>query len=449
MERFFNEEADTITMKQVCLINPPQLNSLDDRIDPPLGLMYIAGALEQNDVDVAITDLAARKKEEWSNLIPHADIYGITVFSASLNTSINISRVIKKKNKNSIVVVGGPHPTSLPTETIAYPEFNHVIRGEGEYAFLDFVRNEENGVKNERIIHAQTIANIDALLLPARHLVDMQSYTREVEGKKATSLITSRGCPYDCNFCCKDIHGRKVRYRSTEKIIEEIKGIQKDHDIHSFIFYDDIFTLNRKRLSTLCNEFKRMNITFRCNGHTGINTYKDYVMLREAGCQEIAFGVESGSQDILDKMNKGITVQQNLEAVLTAKRAGLITKAYLVVGFPGETQKTVNATKKFMDEADPDKFTVFTFVPLPGCDVWKHPEKYGITQIEKDWDQFFNIAGQYEGGLAFRTNELTSKRVKYLHDDLVKYLLNQKGKDHGQRGKLQGYYDKLKGKIFE
>jgi len=425
-------------MKKVCFVNPPQLNSIDDRLDPPLGLMYLSGVLEQNGIDVSISDLAGKKRQEWPDLIPQADIYGMTVFSASLNTSREIAKVMREKNRDAVVVVGGPHPTSLPSETLSYPEFDNIISGEGEYAFLDFVRNVESGVKNEKIVRAKTINDIDTLPLPARHFVDMRSYTREVEGRKATSLITSRGCPYECSFCCKDVHGRKVRYRSTDKILEEIARIQTDHNIYSFIFYDDIFTLNRKRLPTLCNELRKMNLTFRCNGHSGINTYEDYIMLREAGCQEIAFGIESGSQEILDKINKRTTVEQNIATILTAKRAGLLTKAYLVVGFPGETQETIDATKRFMDKADPDKFTLFQFVPLPGCDVYKHPEKYGITEMNQDWDQFFNIAGQYEGGSTFKTNELSSERIKYLHNDLLKYL-----RDRGQRGTLQGYYSRI------
>lgn len=436
-------------MKKICLVNPPQLNSIDDRLDPPLGLMYLAAVLEQNDISVSICDLASKKREDWLKLIDEADIYGLTVFSASLNISRDISRVIKERNKNASIVVGGPHPTSLSFETIAYPEFDHVIVGEGEEKFLEFVNNFYSGKSNEKIIHAEKINNLDTIPAPARHLLNMRSYTREVEGNTATSIITSRGCPYSCNFCCKDIHGRKVRFRSPEKIIEELDSIIKNYKINSFVFYDDIFTLQRKRLKTLCEAFEKREITFRCNGHAGINTYEDYVLLKKAGCKEIAFGIESGSQSILDKINKGTSVQENKDTVLLAKSAGLLTKAYLVVGYPGETQETINETKRFMDEADPDKFTLFQFVPLPGCDVWKHPDKYGITEINKDWNQFFNIAGQYEGGSTFRTKDLTPEKVKYLHDDLLNYLLNRKGNDHGQRGKLQGYYAQLKGKVFE
>lgn len=431
-------------MKKVCFVNPPQLNSIDDRIDPPLGMMYLAAVLENHGIETAICDLAAHKPEEWPTLIDDAEIYGMTVFSASLNTCGAISQVIKSKNKDALIIAGGPHPTSLPDQTLATGYFNHILTHEGEESFPIFVENFLKGRQNEKIIRGQTIKNLDSLPLPARHLVDMKSYTREVEGKRATSLITSRGCPYACSFCCKDIHGRTVRFRSSENIIKEVDSLIKDHGINSYVFYDDIFTLNRKRLKPLCEAFKERDITFRCNGHAGINTYEDYVLLREAGCKEIAFGIESGSQKILDSVNKGTTVEENARTIKLAKSAGLLTKAYLIVGYPGETQETIDATKKFMDEADPDKFTVFTFVPLPGCDVYKNPQKYGITEIVSDWDQFFNIAGQYEGGLSFKTANLTTERVKYLHDNLVQALLHRKGRNHGQTGNLQGYYSKLK-----
>jgi anaerobic magnesium-protoporphyrin IX monomethyl ester cyclase len=424
-------------MRKVCLINPPQLTSLDDRLDPPLGLLYIAASLENNGIDVSISDLASKSPEEWPEAIDDADIYGMTIFSASLNTARKIAKAIKERDKKAVIVAGGPHPTSLPKETLAYPEFDHVLKGEGEHAFLDFINN--GGAQNNGVIIADRIKNLDDLPLPARHLVDMDSYTREVEGGRAASLITARGCPYSCGFCCKDVHGTKVRFRSVGSVIEEIEEMQRKNEIKSFIFYDDIFTLNSKRLAKFCDAFKDMNMTFRCNGHSGTNTYEEYVALREAGCKEIAFGIESGSQTILDAMNKRTRVEQNMETILTAKRAGLLTKAYVVSGFPGETQKTIDETKRFMEKADPDKFTVFQFVPLPGCDVWDNPEKYGVTEMSNEWDEFYNISGDYEGGAAFATKDLSAERSKELHDDLVRHLL-----DRGQRGQLQGYYEKLK-----
>ncbi len=427
---------------KVVLINPPQTNSLDDHLDPPLGLMYIASSLEEQNIDVSICDLSSKPQEEWLSSISPADIYGMTLFSASFNSAREIAKIIKERDGASLVVAGGPHATSLPEETMSHGRFDRVIVGEGEVEFPKLVKDFEDGKTIPKIIYAKPISDIDNLPFPARHLVDLLDYHREVEGKKVTSVVTSRGCPYNCNFCCKDVHGRRIRFRSVDNVVRELKEVIEHYGIKSFIFYDDIFTLKRERLLKLCENLKELNITFRCNGRTGINTLEDYMKLREAGCEEIAFGIESGSQKMLDMINKGSTVENNFQAITLAKQAGLITKAYLVVGFPGESQETVDETKTFMVRTNPDKYTVFAFVPLPGCDVWKNPGRYGIVEISRDWNQFFNIAGNYEGGYPFRTNDLDPSTIKLLHDDLVNFLLTRK-ENYGQTGKLQQYYQKL------
>lgn len=426
-------------MERIVLVNPPQPASLDDYLDPPLGLMYIASNLEKNHIPVRIVDLASKPEKKWSELIGKTDILGMTIFSASFNVSRKIASIAKKQNNKIIVVAGGPHPTSLPEQTLSYSEFDSVITGEGEVEMVKLINNYYSGKPIPRLIKAEKLDNLDDFPSPARHLVDLKGYHRTVEGKSATSMITSRGCPFSCSFCCRDIHGSKVRFNSIDGVINEVAEI-KSYGINSLLFYDDVFTLNiRGRLDEMCKRLKLFNISFRCNGRVGVNKPEDYKKLREAGCEELAFGIESGSQKMLDYLGKRVTVQQNEEAIKYAKEAGLKTKAYLMVGFPGETQETIDETKKFVERADPDKFTLFAFVPLPGCDVWKNPQKYGITQISQDWDQYFNIAGQYEGGVTFETKELSKKEFLRLHDDLAKFLMAK-----GQRGGLEKYYSKLK-----
>lgn len=422
---------------KIVLVNPPQQNSIDDHLDPPLGLLYIAANLEKNGYSPRVVDLSGQPESKWERLIGTADIMGITVYTASLNVSRRIAAISKRNNHKLKVVAGGPHPTSLPEQTLSYPEFDLVVKGEGEEEMVNIAKGH---YPEKRIVQARTLEDLDAFPDPARHLVDIRGYHRNVEGNPATTLITSRGCPYSCNFCCRDIHGRKVRFRSVERVLAEIKGIQAAYGINSFLFYDDVFTMNiGGRLERLCQGIKPLNIRFRCNGRVGVNKPEDYQLLKEAGCEEIAFGIESGSQRILNALNKGVTVGQNVQAIKDAKAAGLITKAYLVVGFPGETQETIDETKKFVERADPDKFTLFAFVPLPGCDVWRNPGKYGVTNISSDWDQYFNIAGQYEGGVTFETRDLSKAEFLRLHDDLARFLLVR-----GQRGKLEPYYSKLK-----
>lgn len=409
------------------LINLPQPNSLDDKLDPPLGLMYIAAVLRERDIDVKITDLCFVDRSKWKEAIGAVDYVGMTVFSSSLYLAKEVAAIAKENNPGCKVVVGGPHPTSLPEETSEF--FDHVVIGEGEFAFLHL---------DSAIVKEPQIQQLDILPLPARDLVDIHRYTRRVAGQKATSITTSRGCPYKCAFCCKDVFGHKVRTFSNNRVIREISSCIDLYDIRSFIFYDDTFALDRARFYPLCEVLQRFKITFRCNGDLRNNTLEDFKVLKAAGCREIAFGVESGSQEILDKIHKGTTVEGNIKAIQNAKKAGLVTKAFLMIGNPGESVKTIEDTKRFMEKAGPDQYTLFTFVPLPGCAVWNDPAKYGVKIVNKDFKNYFNIAGQNDGGIVIETEDLSGRQIRRLKDNLLSYLTSR-----GQTGALQDYYGKV------
>ncbi|MFH1521957.1 MAG: radical SAM protein [archaeon] len=270
-------------------------------------------------------------------------------------------------------------------------------------------------------------------------MVDLNSYHRKVNGKSATTMISSRGCPYTCNFCCKDVHGKRITFRSVPNFLKEVNQVISQYGIKNFLFYDDVFTFNKNgRLKEITESLKKLGVTYRCNARAGVNNYREFKMLSDSGCEEIAFGIESGSESQLKRMGKGTSLAKNHQAIKDAKRAGIITKAYLISGFPGETEESINETIKFMKEAYPDKFTVFGFVPLPGSDTWKNKEKYGITQISQDWKQYFNIAGQYEGGLTFETKNMDKAELKRLHDLLVTALMKR-----GQKGHMEDYYAQL------
>jgi len=406
------------------LINLPQLNSLDDKLDPPLGLMYIAACIRNQGQEVKIIDLSFVKRKNWKKAIGYADVYGMTVFSSSLYLAKEVYRIAKNNNPYCKVVVGGPHPTSLAEETLKY--FDCIVKGEGEY-FLDNVLHG--------IIDMPKIKDLDSLPFPARDLVNLKAYTRKVFGKKATSITTSRGCPYSCAFCCKDIFGNQVRNFSIKRVVDEIKSVISEYGIRNFIFYDDTFALDRKRFYPLCEELSKLNIIFRCNGNVRNNTLEDFKVLYKAGCREIAFGIESGSQKILDNVNKSSTVKQNKTAIKNAQKAGLLVKAFLMIGNPGETKETIEETKRFMLEANPDQFTLFNFIPLPGCAIWKDPVKYGIKIVNKDYKEYFNIAGNNIGGLAIETEKMTCLDIDNARRDLIQFLNNR-----GQRGVLQDYY---------
>lgn len=407
------------------LIALPQLDALDSRLDPPLGLMYIASVLESKNIPVEIIDLCFINKNEWSKAIGYADIYGITVFTPSFSLAQEVQNICKRNNPNCLVVVGGPHPTSLPEETIQF--FDCVIKGEGD--FVDYLSLKKGTIVEEN----NKIKELDTIPSPARHLVNLKQYTRKVAGRNATSITGSRGCPYSCIFCCKDVFGHNVRYHSNERILNEVKE-SIEYGFNGIIFWDDTFTLRRRYLYPLCKELSKLDIYFRCNGDARTNTYEDFQRLYEAGCREICFGIESGSQKILDIIGKKTTVEKNKLAIKNAKLAGINTKAFLMIGNPGESEETVEETKRFLEEAEPDQFSLYQFTPLPGCAVWKNPSHYGVNIVDKDFNHYYYIGGKIDGGMVIETETLKIEKIKELRENLITYL-----KTRGQRGELQNW----------
>lgn len=423
---------------KICLINPPHEESLDKLLDPPLGLMYLASVIRNLGHDIKIIDLSFIKKSEWKDKIPYANLYGITVMSASLHHAVYIKDIIKNNiNSESKIMVGGAHSSSLPRETMNLG-FDIVIVGESELAIQDIIYYvSEHSYEYPTIMFGnQHLMDINEIPFPDRNLVPIKNYTRKVAGFSATSIIASRGCPYKCAFCINSTSKSKVRFRNVDSVINEIKEIIFLYNYKAFIFYDDTFTIN-PNLDELLEKIKELNIIFRCNGNTRKDTQKTFKKLYDAGCREICFGIESGSQLILDKIEKKVTIEQNKNSINNAKKEGLIVKAFLMVGSPGESWNTVYETIKFMNESQPDQWTLFNFVPLPGCDIYNNPEKYGIKIINRDYKQYFNIAGNNIGGLVCETEHMNVEEIKKARETMIKEFPKQ-------CGKLQDYYNEIK-----
>jgi radical SAM superfamily enzyme YgiQ (UPF0313 family) len=197
-------------------------------------------------------------------------------------------------------------------------------------------------------------------------------------------------------------------------------------------------TLDKKRVKEIAARFKELDIRFRANGTVKINDPEVFVHLYEAGCRNIAFGVETGSQELLRKMRKNTTIDEIKKAIKNAKAAGLIIKVFLIVGFPGETYETIRQTADLMLECRPHQYTLFNFVPFPGSDVWNNSQNYGITYFEKDYEQYFNIAGRQEGGLTVETENMKRQDIKKMREMLLESLSQLKWE-----GDVQNYQYKL------
>ena len=405
---------------KISLIHPPQLNVIDNRQDPPLGLMYIASVLENHGVETSVTDLAGIPEPRWAEHLEEADAYGITCYTATLSHSKKIADLIKSRYPRSRVIVGGAHPSALPEQTIVHGNFDFIVKGEGESAILEVLDRIKAG-STERIVNSRPVMDLDAIPFPARHRVDMYGYSRSVLNRKATNMITGRGCPYMCSFCYKGIYGDNFRLRSAQNVIREAEEIVGTYDIKAIHFLDDIFTIKQQRLRTILDAFRSMDIYFRCNSRVDLYSIEDFEMLYRGGCREIAFGIESGSQSILDRINKRNTVERNKLAIANAKRAGIVTKAYFVVGLPGETPETILETRRFIEETRPDKISIYTFVPYPGTPIWSDPESYGITITDTNFDNYYIIDTNGFGGVTYELSTMSRSAFVKLRNELVHF----------------------------
>lgn len=406
----------------VALIQTPCYELQDDRLEPPLGLLYLATWLNENSYFTQIVDLSSINPESWGDAIPPADIYGFSTYTTTYHRTREILQVIKRINPESQTVAGGPHASALP-EAVAR-DFDFVIVGEGEMALLELVSALDNGESPSCILHESPVIDLDSLPFPDYSLVDVCSYHRIVDGRPSLSILSSRGCPYRCVFCNSIIMGgyRHSRFRSPTNVAEEIHQLTTRWGVTSFRFQDDTFTLNLLRLREMTARFRDESITYRCFGRVNLCSREMVDMLYDGGCRHIAFGVESGSDIILKQMQKGQTVEDIRRGIASAKASGLIVRVYLMVGFPGETWETVEETVNLMLECVPDEFVVYPLIPYPGTLLYQQPEIFGITAINPDFSQYFQVRRERGTGFVFRTRDLDEELIADMRTYVIERL---------------------------
>lgn len=353
---------------KITLINPPSPFLLDQLMMPPLGILYVAASLKAQGVEVELVDLALGDQK-----IPWSDAYGIT---ANTTQFPFVKKFMTKQpfpNPDAKTCIGGPHATLRPQECLE-AGFNTVVAGEGEHAIFDFLKGTQG------IINAPVIADIDSVPFPDRNLV--KDYDYRVDGKWTTTIMTSRGCPFNCAFCCKNWVG--VRFRSWQNIAEELKEI-KELGYEGIQFEDDAVWYNPKRDIKVFKCLHDLELVWRAPMRADFVTAERAKIMASSGCKEVFIGVETGSDAILKTITKGTTVQQNRDALQTLHDAGMGVKIGIVLGLPGESEKTLKETWSFCEEMESciTAFGITTLVPYPGSAIHDHPENFDI-QFDKN-----------------------------------------------------------------
>ena len=394
---------------KVILINPPSPWLISDREIPPGGLLDIAAFLRANNVDITFCDLAGLEEKHW--FIPDGDIYGITCATPHYSLVIKIVQKLKQRQPNCLVVLGGFHPTTEPERTLRDTKADIAIKGEGEQAMLDIVRG-----KRERIVVCPLVDDVNKIPIPAWDMIDMWDYTKmgtnsvigQTPNNREGNILTARGCPFDCGFCAQAaVTKRRMRYKSVARVVQEVKFLNSRYGCDRIYFGDDTFIVDENRVRELCAALKELHqqgilYDWHCLTRADRTDPELFKIMYEAGCRQVTYGIETGSQKILDIIEKQTTVAENTNAIKIAREAGLRVRAQMIVGLPGETQETVEETAEFIRNAPANSFGMHIFVPLPGCQIWHDPDRYDFP-IDKDstFEYYHTIGKRKEEDAAY------------------------------------------------
>ncbi len=397
---------------KILLVNPPwklsikSVYSKTGAIYPPLGLAYIAAYLKKSiDIDADILDARGLGlsfddyREELKN--GRYTLVGIISYTPTSEDTAAAARIAKQIDPETTVVIGGPHATILTDTVLADPHVDLIVKGEGEETFKELVTAISNktslhdiagiSFKEDGRIHHNpqrpVIADIDQIPFPARNKLPMHIYRPASGAYKrlpVTSIITSRGCPFQCSFCSKAIFGSSVRQASPELVIEEIKSLIGDYHIKELYFCDDSFTLKRERIVEICELMIRhgLDLTWSCSTRVNLVDVDLLKLMKRAGCISIGYGVESGDERILSMIKKGVSLSQVSDTIKQTRDAGIESRTSYIFGFPGENPDTMTKTLNFAKTLNSD-FVIFNLaIPLPGTEIYRLAKEKGVLKYD-------------------------------------------------------------------
>jgi radical SAM superfamily enzyme YgiQ (UPF0313 family) len=433
---------------KIVLINLPSPFLDDPAMNPPLGLCSIGAYVKsRGHQDVTLVDFNLLNdkyqfsdRSDYLKEIPlDADMYGISCMTPQYRWLCDVTQYIKTNNPDAMVVSGGAHSSNLPEDCLECG-VDVAILGEGEIPFYMLVDgNKANQVpgaatlNNFKNVQPYRTPNIDDLPFPDRDLVELKKYKRllmheaergeDAEISRAVHITTMRGCPFNCAFCDRNSVGRIVRFRSVEKVIEEVDMIRDKYGINAFVIYDDTFTVNKKRVFKFCEEFAKRGSKWRTWAR--VNTVNEEMLqaMKDSGCIKLLFGYESGDDRILKIINKKTTRKQNIESANMCRKVGIQCYATLIYGLPGENKESIDNTISMIKEAQPDELHYHVLTPMPGSPIWNDPQKYGIEINKHD------LKNKYYYSLSCCTNSIAGVgNIYYKHDSMTteEYINNLK-----------------------
>ena len=448
---------------RILLAVPPEVEGLEVyRIAglraPPLGLAWIAAVLEKAGYKVRILDSPTLNlsTNEFISIVKmwKPDVIGFTAITPTIYKAYRAAKLVKEVYPEVPIIMGGPHVTFMYDEALNTGNVDVVVKGEGEYTTLELIEViEKYGLNFERLKEVRGIAfksgdqkviatkprrpilDLDELPKPARHLLPMDKYTFLNKPVKVFHIMASRGCPYGCIYCSSSYFwGRRVRFRSVGKVVEEVEDAVYKYNIKNIAFTDDELTMVRKWILNFTSEVKSrgLDIIYTVGSRVDHADKEVLKALKESGCSLIYFGVESANQKTLDMIGKKITLDHVVKAFKNCKDVGLETVGSFILGFPWETIRDMEDTINFSLKLNPDyaQFTVLT--PYPGTPIYYQALKENLIE-DYNWEHYTTLKAVMRGynftryqlqRMLRRAYRIFYTRLKFLWEQLRKRRLD-------------------------
>jgi len=366
----------------------------DEATNPWMGVLYLAAYLRKNNISVKIYDPGAEKlliKDIIKRLEKDKPkVVGLSSLTSGIKSAVEIAKEIRSHYKKKIVIgIGGSHINVDSGFINRHPYFDFEVVGEGEITLTKIVKKIKNkGKLSKKIFQGEIVKDLDSIPFPARDLINIYNYfpieKLGSEEKPTAAIVGSRGCPYLCSFCSRNPEWRTVRFRSAKNIVDEMEEIAGEYG-GKFSFTDDAITLNRKIALELCREIINRKCDFHWLGMTRANCVDNELLekMKEAGCEELFFGVESGNPRVRNKViRKNLKDEEIRSALKLCQKIGIRASVFLMMGFPTETKEELEDTVNFGLKFQPDFIGAHLTLPLPGSDVFNIAIKE--NKIDKD-----------------------------------------------------------------
>jgi radical SAM superfamily enzyme YgiQ (UPF0313 family) len=410
----------------------------------PLGLGYISTCLTENRIahegvdlwSLGYTEDQAVEKIDFSRF----DLFGISAYSTQYKYLKNFSLSLKQRYPAIPIVCGGPGPTFSHEVILKHTGVDVCVLGEGEQTLLDLQQkfnrlDEVPGIafkKDGRIIRTpqrEPIADLDTVSFPNRGLFDFEKIIHTANTVRAANnmpelrerprrsadIIAGRGCPYSCNYCSKTFSG--VRLRSIDNLLAEIRFLLETYRINHLQFNDELVLVGKTRTLELCRELKKLNLTWSCQGRINQVDREILTAMKDAGCIDIGYGVESISQPILDRMNKRQKAEAIVPVIKMTREIGINPIVQYMYGYPGENDETIAATVRFFKEID-YPFVGFTTTPIPGTALYQECLEKKLIIDEEDYllrlDSGYNLDGTMINMTGFTDEELLARKRRLM-----------------------------------